>query len=695
MWHILAMPPTSTVESHAPPPLWRSRRFAVALGLGVLVVLGACSDDADPASGEAIDGQTDGADSGDGDPGSTDGDGTAAGGDDALAGRFAWRDADCEFAPPVTVNTSCGWLEVPERWDLTDDTEADTVELHVGIFSAGPNDEPPVVYLEGGPGGDPLTNIAVSFDQLFGGLAPDRDIIVVAQRGTGPSDPSLQCNEVLELDLELLDQDLSTDEEFDAAIGPYTECAERLDRADIDTEGYNSVASANDIEALRRALDHDTWDVFGLSYGTRLAQTLMRVHPEGIRSVILDSVLAIDRAPQSDTPQTAQRAYEVLFDGCAASTACNAAYPDFEERWFAMVDQLDAEPLTFETIDPLTAERYDVLVDGEDLMGLGFQALYSKSTFAALPEMIAQLENGDVAGLSSLVGIQIANAAFVSIGTYWSVVCHEETPFETSEDREAGVTGNERYDQLAPQPDFATFVDDICTAFDTGEAAPVEDELVQSDIPALVLAGSYDPVTPPADGEALLAGLSAATFVELPHTGHGAMVDECAQQIAAAFLSDPTAPVDTGCVDDVAEPAWAPDVFADVAFEPFSYESGIFSASGVAPVGWEAGPDGSFTRQDNLLTSSAVLQQVIDGEVADLLVDQLGMLGDEPELIDTFTLDSRIWSRYEIAVPGSIIDVYVAESDGTTLFVVLQHPPEVRDAAVDALVEPILTAIGP
>jgi hypothetical protein len=274
-------------------------------------------------------------------------------------------------------------------------------------------------------------------------------------------------------------------------------------------------------------------------------------------------------------------------------------------------------------------------------------------------------------------------------------VCHEEVPFETAEDRDAGVTGDERYDRLAPQPRYGAFVDDVCTVFGAGEAAPVEDELVQSAIPTLVLAGSYDPVTPPADGEALLAGLSAATFVELPHTGHGVMVDECAQQIATAFLADPAVAIDTSCVDDVVEPAWAPEVFADVDFEPFSYDSGLFSASGVAPVGWDAGPDGSFTRQDNLLASSAVLQQVIDGEVADLLVDQLGALGDDPELEDTFTLDGRVWSRYEIIVPGSIIDIYIAESEGATLFVVLQHPADLRDEAVEALAEPILEAIGP
>ncbi len=594
---------------------------------------------------------------------------------------------------PPTINTRCGWLEVPERWDGDDAT--DTIELHVGIFSSGPNDEPPLVYLEGGPGGDPLTNIGVSFDQLFAGFVPARDIVVVAQRGTGPSQPSLQCNEVLEYDIELLDQDLSTEEALEAGVEPYEECAERLDRAGVDADGYNSVASANDIEALRRALGHDAWDVFGLSYGTRLAQTLMRDHPDGIRAVILDSVLAIDRAPNSDTATTARRAYEQLFAGCTASAECRAAYPDFEQRWFAMVDTLDAEPLVFDTIDPLTAEQYEVLINGEDLMGLGFQALYSATAFSALPEMIDQLERGDVSGLSSLVGIQLANAAFVSTGTYWSVVCREEVPFETAADRTAGATGDERYDSLSPQPAFGAYVDELCDAFDVGAADPVENELVQSDIPTLILAGSYDPVTPPADGESLLAGLSAATFVELPHTGHGAMVDECAQRLASAFLADPAAAIDTACVADVAEPAWAPDLFADIEFEPFSYDSGLFSATGVIPVGWNAGPDGSFSRQDNLVASSAVLQQVIDGEVADLLVEQLSLLGDDPELIDTVPVDGRLWSRYEVVVPGSIIDVFVAESDGSTLFVVLQHPPDLRDDAVAALVEPILEALGP
>lgn len=675
------MHPLTPVEPPAPATRWR-RGVAVAVAVAALLFLAGCSDDTEPVEGDAAGDEADGA------AASDDGGGV-------VAGRFAWRDADCEFAPPATVNTRCGWLEVPERWDIDGDAEADTVELHVGIFSNGPNDAPPVVYLEGGPGGDPLTNIAVSFDQLFGALVVDRDVIVLAQRGTGPSEPSLQCGEVLELDLELLDQDLSSDEEFDAAMGPYARCAQRLERSGVDTEGYNSVAGANDVEALRRALGHETWHVFGLSYGTRLAQTLVREHPDGIGAVILDSVLAIDRAPQADLPRTAQRAYEVLFDGCATSATCNAAYPDFEQRWFAMVDELDARPLRFDTIDPLTADRYEVLVDGQDLMGLGFQALYSAGTFAALPEMIAQLEAGDVGGLSSLVGIEIANAAFVSIGTYWSVVCHEEAPFETAEDRESGITGDERFDRLAPQPRYGVFVDDVCAAFDAGEAAPVEDELVVSDIPTLVLAGSYDPVTPPADGEALLAGLSAATFVELPHTGHGAMVDECAQQIAVAFLADPTAAIEAGCVDDVAEPAWSPELFGEVAFEPFSYDSGLFSARGVAPVGWDAGPDGSFIRQDNLLASSAILQQVVDGEVAEPLVAQLGAFGDEPELIDTLTIGTRVWSRYELTVPGSIIDVYVAESDGVTLFVVLQHPPALRRAAVAALGVPILEAIGP
>ncbi len=280
--------------------------------------------------------------------------------------RYTWTDAPCEFTEPAEVRSDCGWLEVPEHWDDLDDP--DTIRLHVGVFSAGSTSAEPVVYLEGGPGGDALANIDQAFDVLFGALAQQHDIVIIGQRGTGSADPTLSCEAVTALDIDLLDEPLDAQAETAAYKGAYVACANDLRANGIDPSAYNSVENAHDVEALRQALGYHQWNVLGISYGTRLAQTLMRLHPTGIRSAILDSVLAYEREPSLDTPTTAKRAFEQLFDGCATSAVCSQRFPDLETRFFAMVDRLDAQPISFEVADVITGERFPAAMTGTDLI---------------------------------------------------------------------------------------------------------------------------------------------------------------------------------------------------------------------------------------------------------------------------------------------------------------------------------------
>ena len=407
--------------------------------------------------------------------------------------RAVWTDASCDFIEPPAVSSRCGYLEVPERWD--DPGDGDTLRLHVGIFSTGPKDTAPIVYLEGGPGGDPLTNIAQSFDTFFGVLAAEHDIVVLGQRGTGLSEPHLQCEEVLELSLELLDETVDDAGELDAIGDAYAECASGFEGQGIDTSAYNSIQNASDVDALREALGFEQWNVLGVSYGTRLGQTLLRLHPEGVRAIVLDSVLPTERDPSVDQPVTAQRAFEQLWSGCATSSVCSGAFPDVEDRFFALVDQLDADPIELEVANIITSERYDARIDGDDLMELAFSALYSRAALAGLPELVAQLEVGDTSGLASLASQAITSEEFIASGMFWSVECNEEVPFISEDALAAGLTGDRRYDRLRPQ-EALDLIDTICSVLDPGVAPPIEDEPVVSDVPALVLAGSYDPITP-------------------------------------------------------------------------------------------------------------------------------------------------------------------------------------------------------
>ena len=609
-----------------------------------------------------------------------------------LSGRFSWEPADCEFGEPADVDTTCGWLTVPERWDL--DNDDDTIRLHVGIFSSGGSGTP-VVYLEGGPGGDALANIDSSFDSLWGTIVEQHDLVIIGQRGTGSSQPSLQCEDAVQLSLDLLDDVTTLAEETRAFEDAYASCTSDFRADGVDLAGYNSVQNATDVEALRLALGFDQWNVVGISYGTRLGQTLMRLYPGGIRSVILDSVLPTRREAGVDIPTVAERAYGVLFEECAASPECSGAFPDFEARFFAMVDELDANPIAFDVSDAISGAQYPARIDGSDLIDVGFQALYSKEAFAGLPELVAQLESGDTSGIETLVGLQVTNLPFVAGGMYWAVQCHEEVPFVQPGDADAGRTGNPYFDRMGPaELDDAT--DRLCQSFDAGIADPAEDELVVSELPTLLMAGRFDPITPPADAESLLEGLSNASYVELPHTGHAALVDPCGQEIAVAFLADPATPPPTSCVADVETPAWTIDLFADLEFDSFSYEGTFASGQGVAPVGWEDGGDGTFIRSDNLLHLSVLLQQAVAGIPPAFLVDNLGdVLGAAPAELPPISAGGKSWGHWEARIPGSVLDIFAVEDGGSTLLVLFQHAPADRDAALAALVTPILSDFGP
>ncbi len=606
---------------------------------------------------------------------------------------FTWTEDSCAFAEPADVTASCGWLEVPERWDDPDD--GDTIRLHVGIFSAGANDAEPIVYLEGGPGGDALALISQSFDLVFGTMVEHHDIVILGQRGTGSADPELACNVVVELQVDLLDETLDPGSEVEALGQAVSDCAADLREKGIDPGAYNSVQNAHDVDALRRALGHERWNVLGVSYGTRLGQTLMRLHPEGIRAAVLDSVVATQRDPLLDVPKTGKRAFDTLFDACASSSDCAERFPDLEQRFFALVDRLDAEPLRFDVANNLTGEQHPAALDGTGLVELGFNALYGKSGVAGFPELVEQLESGETSGAAALMGQLVTSAELLAAGMYWSVQCHEEAPFLDEAAAEAGRTGDERYDRLAP-PESLDVVADICSALDTGAAPPVENEPVVSDIPTLLLAGVFDPITPPSDTASLLDGLAAATYVELPHTGHGAITEECGQQIVVSFLADPQADPDTSCIGDIEPPDWTPDIFADIEFEPFSVDQAFFSASGVAPVGWESLGDGTFVQGDNALHVSVILQQVVSGLPPSVFVDNVAATLDaEPVELAPVTVGDRTWSHHELVVPSGVIDLFAVDDDGETHLVLFQHAPADRDAALAALSQPILSAIGP
>ncbi|MEM7737726.1 MAG: alpha/beta hydrolase [Deinococcota bacterium] len=482
----------------------------------------------------------------------------------------------CPFALPAGEERGetidCGMLMVPERRDSAGNAHPDTdmIEVATVILYARQQPAQPdaVIYLEGGPGGSAISALSAWVDSS---LRETRDLILVDQRGTGYSWPVLNCDEI-------------EDDRYNTENSALAACRDRLEQDGIHLASYNSRENAADIAALVGALDLDAVNLYGISYGTRLALTMMRDQPDNLRSVVLDATYPPDVASLVEGPMHMQRAFDALFAICRESNTCDAAYPDLETEFYGLLEDLNNMP-------------YD-LADGYELAGTDyaeslFQALYDSEIIPVLPFAISLAIEDDIQTSHDLISWQLALEDVVVLeadevdndsedggflqnmselfqgaaedidddaeAMFHSVECYEETPFQTAQmviTASRRVHPSFRQDQI----DFALAMLQRCTRWHTEFASEFENMPVVSDIPTLILAGSLDPITPPAWGKRASKTLENSTFVEFPGMGHGLIdVNPCVDQLVAQFFDAPDAELDSRCATAMRPNFYVPD----------------------------------------------------------------------------------------------------------------------------------------
>jgi pimeloyl-ACP methyl ester carboxylesterase len=447
---------------------------------------------------------------------------------------------DCEFPVPNGYDVDCGYLTVPEDRSVPDGQQ---IRLHVAIFkSTNPNPAPdPVLHLVGGPGGSLLDSASNYLDAGGDRFLDTRDYILFNQRGTRYATPTLDCPGYPEFMWDLAEQGLSFNERQDQEFEFLHQCHAGFVDQGIDLKAYNSAENAADVKDLQAALGYKQVNLYGISYGTRLALSVLRDHPEGIRSVILDSVYPPQVDIDQESPANALRSFQAVFKYCAADPYCSEQYPELESTFYRTVDDLNTRPVQILVDDRL------VKVDGDYLIDAIYGSLYHRDAIPWIPAMITGAANGEVKFMSDVFKIMFADS--VSLGMFYSVQCHEEVPFETYEKTQAFAA--DLPDQIRDH--FVTpFLFDLCAVWESGEAAPIEDQAIASDTPTLVIAGVFDPVTPPSWSRLAEETLSNSFYYEFPNVGHGVIrSDECALEIALQFLSDPLAEPDAACMNDL------------------------------------------------------------------------------------------------------------------------------------------------
>jgi pimeloyl-ACP methyl ester carboxylesterase len=462
------------------------------------------------------------------------------------------------------ARASCGYLVVLENHNRP---TGRTIRLLVAKYPARSPQKraDPVVYLAGGPGDiAPLeVNALIAADFIR-----DRDILVVSQRGTMFSEPALTCAPIDNFNRELLSMRFYSEATERAHLAATEACHRELAATGADLSAYNSSESAADFADLRKVLGIAAWNVYGTSYGSYLAQTLIRDHPEGIRSVVLDSVLPVTYTIPENWRIT-RAGFDNLFHACAAETACNAAHPHLEETFTRLVNKLEAEPLTTTVSDPATGKDVKVVLDGGALVDWLRNQNYAVALLRAAPERIDGLAASRSDAIEAIAKDRAVRAPppgpdvpALGYGLSLAVSCREDYPFATQADlAAAGKQAFPGYPASIQGEGVGgwAYVNQDCRDVWKVPAAPeAMRQPIASNIPTLLISGSFDTLTSLAGAEAAVAKLSKATIISIPSIGHVvAPQSPCAQTVITSFLADPGTP-DTSCVGTLKPSTFTP-----------------------------------------------------------------------------------------------------------------------------------------
>ncbi len=442
---------------------------------------------------------------------------------------------ECRLEHPLrlaSVQARCGVLKVPE--DRTQ-PRGSTINLSIAVVPALNRRAaaPPLFLLAGGPG-QGAAAMYTSYAGAFARLNRNHDIVLVDQRGTGESAP-LTCD--------YSDDWQAPDDPMPALRQATLACLHKYgDRVRF----YTSSAAVADLEAVRQALKFPAIDLYGVSYGTRVAQLYMRRYPKSIRAVILDGVTFPEQAIGPDTPLDGERALDLIVKRCAESPDCAAAYPELRQDLDGLRRQFGPQKSMLTVDDPNNALPLKIEFNRSMLTASLRFLSYGANSASLLPALIHRASRGALAPLAAQtimtarqVGAQLAS------GMQNSVVCSEDVPFFAAAniDRAAisrTYQGTEQMDALV----------EICKLWPRG---PVDADLhdpLRSDIPTLLLSGEADPVTPPADAERAARGLSHHRHLVLGGEGHGQVATGCVPKLMAEFL-DAAAPdqLDASCLE--------------------------------------------------------------------------------------------------------------------------------------------------
>lgn len=451
-------------------------------------------------------------------------------------GALALELEDCRIsAGPAYpgIKARCGTMLRPEN---PADPSSPAIEIAVAVVPAldlEPEADP-FVPLAGGPGGSAIEFYA-AYAHAFEPVRRHRDILLVDQRGTGVSS-RMDCD----VDEDIIEGAYSEEQVLEVT----RECLAELPH---DPRFFTTSVAVTDLEAAREALGYGPLNLYGVSYGSRVAQHFAKRYPGSTRSIVLDGVVPPQVVLGPEIATAAQQALDSIFARCAADAHCNERFPDLPQAFRELRDRLQQAPATVEIPNPVTGSREPVAFGAAELAGAVRLLAYHANSIAIVPLLVHTAAAGDLAPLAAqmqMIAQQMSEA--LALGMHNAVMCSEDAPFYDDmaidyEALEASYIGVMQLDAIAA----------MCSLWPAG---PVDDGFhapLATDIPVLLLSGEADPITPPRYAELAMVDLDAAQHLTASNQGHGQAAVGCTPRLIGQFVASPgrLPDEDTACLE--------------------------------------------------------------------------------------------------------------------------------------------------
>ena len=416
------------------------------------------------------------------------------------------------------IKARCATLAVPEN---RDDPDSPTIELSIAIVPAlDLKPEPdPFVPLAGGPGGSAIEFYA-SYRQAFEHVRRHRDILLVDQRGTGASS-RMDCD----VDDDFIEGDYSNEQVLEAT----REC---LDALPHDPRYFTTSVAVRDLDAVREALGYERLNLYGVSYGSRVAQHYAKRYPDAVRSIVLDGVVPPQLTLGPGIAIEAQAALDNIFARCAADDACAKRFPDLKQSFWALRTRLEEQPVAVSMPNPLTGKREDVDFGANELAGALRLLAYHTHSIAMVPLLIDEAAKGrfePIAAQFHMIAATMSDA--LALGMHNSVMCSEDAPYY-----DRGTIDLAALESSYIGPVQLEAIEAMCSLWPAG---PVDEDFrkpLATDTPVLLLSGEVDPITPPSYASLAAVDLTNAKDLTGLQQGHGQAGIGCTPRIIGDFV---------------------------------------------------------------------------------------------------------------------------------------------------------------